>query len=247
MANFCKKCGRPLENGRCPVCDPVSNNPYAQPAPPVDFNQGSGSAFLGGLEQDFRSLSQSRDVFRLIPAAAFGVLALVTLVSLVMSFLPEIPYGLAMAVSWIQLLAFLAVGAGAVGLFKGDSQSGAGLLQGVICALLGFSGVLNLLGFSGVLNLLGFSGVLNLLGMVTYGFTTYNFLPPCLFLLMLGLGTAEKDRIWRVRYYVGAGLLALSMLLSIFTNSNVLHYIFLLYCTLCAGISFVRSAAKTAA
>ena len=72
MANFCKKCGRPLENGRCPVCDPVSNNPYAQPAPPVDFNQGSGSAFLGGLEQDFRSLSQSRDVFRLIPAAAFG-------------------------------------------------------------------------------------------------------------------------------------------------------------------------------
>ena len=154
MANFCKKCGRPLENGRCPVCDPVSNNPYAQPAPPVDFNQGSGSAFLGGLEQDFRSLQHSRDVFRLIPAAAFGVLALVTLVSLVMSFLPEIPYGLAMAaVSWIQLLAFLAAGAGAVGLFKGDSQSGAGLLQGVICALLGFS------------------GLLNLLGMVTYGFT----------------------------------------------------------------------------
>ena len=98
MANFCKKCGRPLENGRCPVCDPVSNNPYAQPAPPVDFNQGSGSAFLGGLEQDFRSLSQSRDVFRLIPAAAFGVLALVTLVSLAMSFIvapiffPPFPY-----------------------------------------------------------------------------------------------------------------------------------------------------------
>ena len=229
MANFCKKCGRPLENGRCPVCDPVSNNPYAQPAPPVDFNQGSGSAFLGGLEQDFRSLSQSRDVFRLIPAAAFGVLALVTLVSLAMSFLTEIPYGLAMAVRWIQLLAFLAVGAGAVGLFKGDSQSGAGLLQGVICALLGFS------------------GLLNLLGMVSYGFTTYNFLPPCLFLLMLGLGTAEKDRIWRMLYYVGAGLLTLSMLLSIFTNSNVLHYIFLFYCALCAGISFVRSAAKTAA
>lgn len=228
MANFCKKCGRPLENGRCPVCDPVSNNPYAQPAPPVDFNQGSGSAFLGELEQDFRSLSQSRDVFQLIPAVAFGVLALMALLSLV-AFLTEISYGMAMVLGWIELLACLAVGVGAVGLFKGDSQSGAGLLQGTICALLGFS------------------GLLNLLGMVSYGFTTYNFLPPCLFLLMLGLGTAEKDRIWRVLYFVGAGLLALSMLLSIFTNSNVLHYIFLFYCALCAGISFVRSAANTAA
>lgn len=228
MANFCKKCGRPLENGRCPVCDPVSNNPYAQPAPPVDFNQGSGSAFLGGLEQDFRSLQHSRDVFRLIPAAGFGVLALLLLVRFVAS-LSGLSYEMALVLNWVDVLASLAIGVGAVGFFKSQNWNGVALLQGTVCTLLGVS------------------GVFNLLSLLAHQYVAFTYLFACLFLLMLGLGMTEREKVWKGIYLCGAALLTVILLLAVFVDWYFLQFLFQFYCAACAGISFVRSAANTAA
>ena len=219
MANFCKSCGRPLENGRCPVCDGPAEGQYAPPA-----SSASGAAFFTGLGNDLQALFASRDPFRIAPAAGFAVLALVYLLQAFFS-LPDsgIPYNLYLVFSWLNLFSCIAVGVGAVGLIKGTAAAGAALLSGCVSALLGLT------------------GVFNLLGILVQHYFPFNYLLPCLFLLVLGLGMTVKDKLLRMFCLGGAAALTLVLLVEAFTTLPFLPQLVLCWCALCCALSLIKS------
>ena len=219
MANFCKKCGRPLENGRCPVCDGPAEGQYAPPA-----SSASGAAFFTGLGNDLQALFASRDPFRIAPAAGFAVLALVYLLQAFFS-LPDsgIPYNLYLVFSWLNLFSCIAVGVGAVGLIKGTAAAGAALLSGCVSALLGLT------------------GVFNLLGVLVQHYFPFNYLLPCLFLLVLGLGLTVRDNLLRMFCLGGGAALALVLLVESFTSLPFLPQLVLCWCALCCALSLIKS------
>ena len=219
MANFCKNCGRPLENGRCPVCDGPAEGQYAPPA-----SSASGAAFFTGLGNDLQALFASRDPFRIAPAAGFAVLALVYLLQAFFS-LPDsgIPYNLYLVFSWLNLFSCIAVGVGAVGLIKGTAAAGAALLSGCVSALLGLT------------------GVFNLLGVLVQHYFPFNYLLPCLFLLVLGLGLTVRDNLLRMFCLGGGAALALVLLVESFTSLPFLPQLVLCWCALCCALSLVKS------
>ena len=219
MANFCKNCGRPLENGRCPVCDGPAEGRYAPPA-----SSASGAAFFTGLGNDLQALFASRDPFRIAPAAGFAVLALVYLLQAFFS-LPDsgIPYNLYLVFSWLNLFSCIAVGVGAVGLIKGTAAAGAALLSGCVSALLGLT------------------GVFNLLGVLVQHYFPFNYLLPCLFLLVLGLGLTVRDNLLRMFCLGGGAALALVLLVESFTSLPFLPQLVLCWCALCCALSLIKS------
>ena len=219
MANFCKSCGRPLENGRCPVCDGPAEGQYAPPA-----SSASGAAFFTGLGNDLQALFASRDPFRIAPAAGFAVLALVYLLQAFFS-LPDsgIPYNLYLVFSWLNLFSCSAVGVGAVGLIKGTAAAGAALLSGCVSALLGLT------------------GVFNLLGVLVQHYFPFNYLLPCLFLLVLGLGLTVRDNLLRMFCLGGGAALALVLLVESFTSLPFLPQLVLCWCALCCALSLIKS------
>ena len=219
MANFCKNCGRPLENGRCPVCDGPAESQYAPPA-----SSASGAAFFTGLGNDLQALFASRDPFRIAPAAGFAVLALVYLLQAFFS-LPDsgIPYNLYLVFSWLNLFSCIAVGVGAVGLIKGTAAAGAALLSGCVSALLGLT------------------GVFNLLGVLVQHYFPFNYLLPCLFLLVLGLGLTVRDNLLRMFCLGGGAALALVLLVESFTSLPFLPQLVLCWCALCCALSLIKS------
>lgn len=220
MANFCKSCGRPLENGRCPVCDGPAEGQYAPPA-----SSASGAAFFTGLGNDLQALFASRDPFRIAPAAGFAVLALVYLLQAFFS-LPDsgIPYNLYLVFSWLNLFSCIAVGVGAVGLIKkGTAAAGAALLSGCVSALLGLT------------------GVFNLLGVLVQHYFPFNYLLPCLFLLVLGLGLTVRDNLLRMFCLGGGAALALVLLVESFTSLPFLPQLVLCWCALCCALSLIKS------
>ena len=220
MANFCKNCGRPLENGRCPVCDGPAEGQYAPPA-----SSASGAAFFTGLGNDLQALFASRDPFRIAPAAGFAVLALVYLLQAFFS-LPDsgIPYNLYLVFSWLNLFSCIAVGVGAVGLIKkGTAAAGAALLSGCVSALLGLT------------------GVFNLLGVLVQHYFPFNYLLPCLFLLVLGLGLTVRDNLLRMFCLGGGAALALVLLVESFTSLPFLPQLVLCWCALCCALSLIKS------
>ena len=219
MANFCKNCGRPLENGRCPVCDGPAQGQYMPPAA-----SGSGAAFFAGLGSDLRALFASRDPFRIAPAVGFAVLALVYLLQAFFSLSDNgIPYHLYLVLSWLNLLSCIAVGVGAMNLVKGTATAGAALLTGCVSALMGLT------------------GVLNLLGMLVQHYSPFNYLLPCLFLLVLGLGLTVKDSLFRMFCLGGAAALALILLIQTFTSLPFLPQLVLCWCALCCALAVVKS------
>lgn len=219
MANFCKSCGRPLKNGRCPVCDGPAEGQYAPPA-----SSASGAAFFTGLGNDLQALFASRDPFRIAPAAGFAVLALVYLLQAFFS-LPDsgIPYNLYLVFSWLNLFSCIAVGVGAVGLIKGTAAAGAALLSGCVSALLGLT------------------GVFNLLGVLVQHYFPFNYLLPCLFLLVLGLGLTVRDNLLRMFCLGGGAALALVLLVESFTSLPFLPQLVLCWCALCCALSLIKS------
>ena len=219
MANFCKNCGRPLKNGRCPVCDGPAEGQYAPPA-----SSASGAAFFTGLGNDLQALFASRDPFRIAPAAGFAVLALVYLLQAFFS-LPDsgIPYNLYLVFSWLNLFSCIAVGVGAVGLIKGTAAAGAALLSGCVSALLGLT------------------GVFNLLGVLVQHYFPFNYLLPCLFLLVLGLGLTVRDNLLRMFCLGGGAALALVLLVESFTSLPFLPQLVLCWCALCCALSLIKS------
>lgn len=116
MAHYCKQCGSPLVDGRCPRC---------QPAPPPR---------AGGIGAQVAAFYRSGDVLRLIPASGYAVLALVWLVRVFCSLLGEYPGAL---LNWLELLACAAV---AVELAGGGKNA----VRVSVAALLGLMALLNL-------------------------------------------------------------------------------------------------------
>ncbi|MEQ2443922.1 zinc ribbon domain-containing protein [Pseudoflavonifractor sp. CLA-AP-H29] len=218
MANFCKKCGRPLENGRCPVCDGPAQPQYAPPA-----SSGSGAAFFAGLGNDLRAFFASRDPFRIAPAAGFVVVALIYLLQAFFSLSDNgLSYNLYVVLSWLNLLSCIAVGVGAVNLVKGKATAGTALLSGCVSALMGLT------------------GVLNLLGMLVPHSSFFNYLLPCLFILVLGLGLTVKVRLFRMFCLGGAAALALILLVEVFTTLPFLPQLALCWCALCGALAVVK-------
>ena len=219
MANFCKNCGRPLENGRCPVCDGPVEERHTPPA-----SSASGAAFFAGLGKDLQALSVSRDPFRIAPTVGFVVLALVYLLQAFFSLSDRgMPYNLYLVLSWLNLFSCIAVGVGAMGLVKGRAAAGAALLSGCVSALLGLT------------------GVFNLLGILVQHYFPFNYLLPCLFLLVLGLGMTVKDKLLRMFCLGGAAALTLVLLVEAFTTLPFLPQLVLCWCALCCALSQVKS------
>lgn len=218
MANFCRNCGRPLENGRCPVCDGPAEDHFTPPAAPAS----GGAAFFSGLAGELKALFSSGDPFRIAPAAGFTLLALVCLLRAFFSLSDGISYGLYLALSWLDLIGCIAVGLAAVGLVKKGTAAGGGLLAGCVSALLGLT------------------GVLNVLGVLVQHYFPFSYLRPCLFLLMLGLGLAVRDNLLRLFCLGGAGALALIMLVETFTGLPFLPQLALCWCCLCAALAVVK-------
>lgn len=229
MANFCKNCGHPLENGRCPVCDGAAQSPSAPPSPPsaAPSAGGTGAVLFSTLGGDLQALFASKDPFRIAHAAGYALLALVLLFQAFLSLSSHYIYGLNLFFTWLDILGCIAVGVGAVGLLKPPAQpQGTSLVLGCAAALLGFS------------------GVVNLLSMLASRYTALGYLFPCLLLLCLALGLAAKDSLLRWLCLGGAGALALLCLIDVLAPSAVFvffQYLCLCYCALCAVLFLVKS------
>lgn len=217
MANFCANCGRPLENGRCPVCGSPAASPSASSG-----ETSSGTPFFSALCSDLKSLLSSRDPFRIAPAAGFVVLALICLLVALFSVSGSIPFELYSLSFWPELTACIAVGLGSKALFVRPLE-GSRLLAGCICALIGLM------------------GVLHLLCMLTQRYFPFDYLLPCMLLLMLGLGLTEQDRLLRLFCLGGAGALVLVLLVLLFSVVlPVLPQLALCWCYLCAAMAVAK-------
>ena len=128
-----------------------------------------------------------------------------------------------LVLSWLNLLGCIAVGVGAVNLVKGKATAGAALLSGCVSALLGLT------------------GVFNLLGMLVQHYFPFNYLLPCLFLLVLGLGLTVKDSLFRMFCLGGAAALALILLVEAFTTLPFLPQLVLCWCALCGALAVVKN------
>ena len=230
MANFCKNCGHPLENGRCPVCDGAAQGPSAPTPPPsaaAPSAGGTDAALFSTLGGDLQALFASKDPFRIAHAAGYALLALVLLFYAFLSLSSHYIYGLSLFLTWLDILGCIAVGVGAVGLFKPPARpQGVSLALGCVSALLGFS------------------GVVNLLSRLTHRYTPLDYLFPCLLLLCLALGLTAKDSLPRWLCLGGAGALALLCLIDVLAPSAVFvffQYLCLCYCALCAVLFLVKS------
>lgn len=219
MANFCKHCGQPLENGRCPNCGGPEAAPAGPHAGPI-----SGSALVSDLSGELRALFSSGDPFRIAPAAGFALLALMYLLRAFFSLADSgIPHALYLALSWLDIVGLLALGAGAVGLIRGAATGGAALVSGCVSALLGLT------------------GVLNLLSMLIDHYAPFNYLLPCLLLQCLALGLTARDQLLRLCALGGAGALSLVLLVQTFTVLPFLPQLALCWCCLCGVLSAVKS------
>ena len=209
MANFCKRCGRPLENGSCPVCDNVE---------PIYSHVPSSSGFFASLRGDLQGLFASANPFRIAPVIGF---ALVALTYLLRSFFSlsnnSIPYGVYITLYWVDLLALIGVGLGAVTLLKSQKHATASLFL-----------------------LLGLTGVLNLMSMLANNYGTYNYIMPCLFLLVLNLVWSVKDHTFRALCVSGAGALALVLLIQAFTTLPFLPQLAICYCALLSALAPIK-------
>lgn len=210
MANFCKRCGRPLENGSCPVCDNVESV-YTQAA--------SSGGFFGSLRSDLQGLFSSANPFRIAPVIGFALVALTYLLRSFFSFSSNsIPYGVYITLYWVDILALIGVGLGAVNLFQSKKNATASLYL-----------------------LLGFTGVLNLMSMLANDFGTYNYIMPCLFLLVLNLVWSVQEHTFRALCVGGAGALALVLLIQAFTTLPFLPQLAICYCALLSAMALLKA------
>ena len=228
MANFCKNCGHPLENGRCPVCDgaaqgqPASPPPLATPFTPL--GGGVGAALFSTLGRDLQALFVSRDPFRIAHAAGCTLLALVFLFQAFLTLTSGYIYSLRLFFTWLNIFGCIAVGVGTVGMLKPPAQhQGIPLVLGCASALLGVT------------------GVVNLLSMLAHRYIALDYLLPCLLLLCLALGLAAEDGLLRWLCLGGAGALVVILLL---TPNAVFSFLLLLcqcYAALCVVLFLVKS------
>lgn len=168
MAQYCRLCGSPLVNGRCPRCQPEA-------AP----------SQMGGIGAQVAALYQSGNLFRIVPATGYAVLALVWLLRCLFSLLGYFPGNL---FGWLELLAGAAV---AVELFGGRKNA----VRFSAAALLGLMALLNLLTF------------------LKYGYFGYNYTTPALFVLLCGIWRTTREGWLRLASLVGAAALAVILAL----------------------------------
>lgn len=209
MANFCKQCGRPLENGRCPVCDfkPLKVDPVA-----------AAGGYFSSLAGDVRGLFTSGNILRMAPFIGFAVVALTYLLRAFFSLGDGInSYGLYLTLSWLETIALVGVGLGALDAYRQKYAATASLFL-----------------------LLGLTGVLNLLSMLAQQYTTRNYFTPCLFLLALNLFWVAADRKLRLMGLCGAGLFALVLLLQAFTTLPFLPQLAVCYGCLLMCFTLVK-------
>lgn len=168
MAQYCRQCGSPLVNGRCPRCQPS--------APPQ----------AGGIGGQVIALYQSGDLFQIIPATGYGVLALVWLLRFLLGLFYIYPGA---AVGWLELLASAAVAVELFGSRKNAVRFSAAALFGVMA-------------------------LLNLLSFLKYSLFGYNYTIPALIVLLCGLWRTAKVGWLRLAGLVGAAVLAVVLALN---------------------------------
>lgn len=120
MAQYCRLCGSPLVNGRCPRCQP-------SPAP----------SQTDGIGAQVAAFYRGGDALRLIPASGYAALALVWLLRFLFGLFDYYP---GMLFGWLELLACAAV---AVDLACGRKNT----VRACAAALLGLMALLNLITF----------------------------------------------------------------------------------------------------
>ncbi len=210
MENFCRYCGHPLENGRCPNCGSEASSgqpkaataqpqtPPAQPQmPPPAQPQGlaaggaeggqtggSSSNFIGEL----RGQLAKRDLSRLIPAGGFALLSLAALLRILMNLAEVYTFStFGRVISFLEIIAGGAVAFRFVNYLKRPTHRGMDLLGACCCGLLGLM------------------AALNLLGLVINGYAGYSYLFLALLVLMTGL-TLEERRAPKRWLYLGAAV-----------------------------------------
>lgn len=155
-------------NGRCPRCQPS--------APPQ----------AGGVGGQVAALYQSGDLFQIIPATGYGVLALVWLLRFLLGLFYIYPGAF---FGWLELLAGAAV---AVELFDGRKNA----VRFSAAALFGLMALLNLLSF------------------LKYRFFGYSYMIPALIVLLCGLWRTAKVGWLRLAGLAGAAALAVMLVLN---------------------------------
>ena len=126
-------------------------------------------------------------------------------------------YGLYLTLSWLETIALVGVGLGALDAYRQKYAATASLFL-----------------------LLGLTGVLNLLSMLAQQYTTRNYFTPCLFLLALNLFWVAADRKLRLMGLCGAGLFALVLLLQAFTTLPFLPQLAVCYGCLLMCFTLVK-------
>lgn len=221
MPRFCKNCGHPIENGRCPVCSGGDEQPCVHQ---TAGTENVGIAFIGNLKGDFHALLASRDPFHIVPVSGYVALALLFLIRFCVSlFDVGLSYHLSVVLIWINIVGCLAVGVRGIAYLKFPAQKGIQLLIGCTSVLLGLT------------------GALNLLSMLVNQSAPYNYLIPCFLLLMLGVGVAESDNHWRWFYFCGVAALALSLLISLFESLPFFQHLCLCYSALVLSRTLIKS------
>ncbi len=214
MANFCAKCGGPLENGRCPHCDPAPQSGFA-PAAPAENGFAS-------ILPAFQDLFASGDIMRILPAVGYLLLALSYLACLLLSVSAGAWAWLYDLNTWLAFFGCIGAAVAFLPLWKSKKRGGLDLL------LLGSSGLF-------VLTVLG--QLLNLLGFFSSGLA---FIQPAMVLTLFGFWQADPDPFRRRTSLYGLCAMGAGLLLPSFGYSDVISLLYYL-CTLFASVCLAYS------
>lgn len=136
MAKFCRKCGSPLENGYCPVCDAAPDaEPYEEdwaPARPVG---------PGGLLDPVLAVFSSRDISAVLAMAGFVLMVLSSLLLFIGAVADS---GVFIVGKWIGVIAMLLTGAYLVRYFRTPDKSSEETIMASVIMLFAVNGVTSL-------------------------------------------------------------------------------------------------------
>ncbi len=139
MAKFCRNCGRPLEDGFCPVCDAAPEPEGCDPGWIPEQSVGGRD-----LLDPILSVFSSGDITAILTVAGFGLMAVS---SLLWFFHTLGAYGLRGVSYWLSLISMLLTGAYLVRYFRTPDKSPRETMLASSVLFFAVFGVIFLLGF----------------------------------------------------------------------------------------------------
>ncbi len=232
MANFCRKCGSPLVNGRCPNCDmPVYVN-----------NQGD---IIGDAMNSVRRLFGQGDISGIVVFVGFVFLALANLLYGIVQFKQLLYYdesagGISYCTMIFGFLGAVCIGSYVIRAFQGRKLFGNAFILSAVSLLYAFQALHDLIvyiyrsraGYYGYYGWLPF-------GCITVGLTL-------LFVLHAYLYFKKSNGIWSTASLVCVIALALMRILNIFSTPVIflIIYIFMFLVVIFTACVYAKDLTK---